>query len=75
MREEGGGGGEAGLEEAGGEGLTIEEVLGQGSMEGKAVDALATAEEEELQVLHPTTEHELMQRLNIIEFSNSRSLF
>ena len=37
----------------------------------KALDAVAPRLEADLEVLHPSTEHELMQRINTIEFVNS----
>jgi hypothetical protein len=55
----------------GGEGITVEEMLREGTRDRKALDAMAPHTEEEPAALHPATEYELMHRLNNIEFENS----
>ena len=51
--------------------MTVEDMLREGSLDGKALDALAPRAQEEPVELHPPTEHELMHRLNTMEFENT----
>jgi hypothetical protein len=68
-----GGGADATTHTHTGEKLRVEDLLEEGQMDERRLDAVAPRgdERENLELLHPKSEHELMQRLNAIEFGNA----